>query len=92
MRLVMPLIVAGIAGSALMGSLKSYRGEVETIPARAVLDLYHKDEEATRRLIHRQLSSVCPNSTSSGHQAHEASCLASSPSPGHRRKRERPTE
>lgn len=53
MRLVMPLIVAGIAGSALMGGLKSYRGEVETIPAHAVLDLYHKDEEATKRLIHQ---------------------------------------
>lgn len=53
MRLMTSLIVASVAGSALMGGLKSYLGTVETIPARAVLDLYHKDEAATRRLIHQ---------------------------------------
>lgn len=58
MRLITSLIIASVAGSVLVGGLKSYVDQPDAMPARTVLALYRKDDATTALLIH-QATFIC---------------------------------
>jgi hypothetical protein len=60
MRLITTLIIASIAGSTLVGGVRSFVNKPQTNPYRVVADLYKKDRQSTIRLIERASSSCVP--------------------------------